>query len=66
MELFILSMTYFIYRGQIYQQKFGIAMGSPVLPIVVNVFMEALNKRPLPLTQNDIDLGFGNVTWMTH
>jgi len=36
---FILTTTYFCFRGQIYRQKFGTAMGSPVSPLVANLFM---------------------------
>ena len=39
---FVLTTTYFSFRGQIYQQKFGTAMGSPVIPIVANLYMEWL------------------------
>ena len=34
---FILSTTYFTFRGQLYRQKFGTAMGSPVSPLVANM-----------------------------
>ncbi|XP_072050071.1 uncharacterized protein [Amphiura filiformis] len=37
---FALTTTYFSFRGQVYQQKFGTAMGSPVSPIVANLYME--------------------------
>ena len=42
MELleFILTTTYFVFRDQIYCQKFGTAMGSPVSPMVADIFME--------------------------
>jgi len=30
---FILTNTYFCFSGQIYRQKFGTAMGSPVSPL---------------------------------
>ena len=42
MELldFIMSTTYFSYNGEIYQQIQGAAMGSPVLVVVSNLFME--------------------------
>ena len=42
MELlrFVLTTTYFTFRGVIYKQKFGAAMGSPVSPIIANLFME--------------------------
>ena len=36
----VLNTTYFTLRNTIYQQKFGTAMGSPVSPIVTNLFME--------------------------
>jgi len=49
MELleFILSTTYFWFNGQIYRQKFGTAMGSPVSPLVANMFMEHLERKLL-------------------
>ena len=49
MELleFVLTTTYFTFRGQIYQQKFGTAMGSPVSPIVANLFMEDLEQEAI-------------------
>ncbi|XP_072037290.1 uncharacterized protein [Amphiura filiformis] len=39
---FILSTTYFTFRGKIYRQRFGAAMGSPVSPLAANIFMEHL------------------------
>ena len=49
MELleFILNTTYFTFRDSIYQQQFGTAMGSPVSPIVANLFMEDLEQRAI-------------------
>ena len=44
---FILTTTYFIFRGQIYRQLFGTAMGSPVSPIAANIFMEALEQQAI-------------------
>jgi len=48
MELleFTLTTTYFSFRGQIYRQKFCTAMGSPVSPLVANMFMEHLEQKP--------------------
>ena len=48
-----LEATYFSFRGEIYQQVFGTAMGSPVSVIVTNLVMEdaeerALNSYPNP------------------
>ena len=37
---FVLNTTYFSWNhGQIYQQIFGYAMGSPVSPIVAKLYM---------------------------
>ena len=44
---FILTTTYFTFRGKIYRQLFGTAMGSPVSPIVANIFMEALEQKAI-------------------
>ena len=37
---FVLTTTYFLFRGNIYKQRFGAAMGSPVSPVVANLYME--------------------------
>ena len=42
-----LGCTYFTYKGQFYQQLHGCAMGSPVSPIVVNLYMEKFEKKAL-------------------
>jgi hypothetical protein len=49
MELlqFVLTTTYFIFREDIYKQKFGAAMGSPVSPIIANLFMEWLEQEAI-------------------
>ena len=44
---FCLRNTYFIFQGVFYQQIKGSAMGSPVSPIVANLFMEAFEARAL-------------------
>ena len=51
---FILTTTYFVLRGQVYQQKFGTAMGSPVSPIVANLFMEDLEQRAMETAPDDL------------
>ena len=40
-----LNCTYFTYQGKIYQQIFGTAMGSPLSPVVANLYMEDLEVR---------------------
>ena len=37
---FCLTTTYFKFRGQLYQQDHGCAMGLPVSPIIANLYME--------------------------
>ena len=40
-----LSSTYFCFQGEIYEQIEGVAMGSPLLPIVANLFMEDFEEK---------------------
>ena len=47
MLTFIANTTYFKFQGQLYQQKFGTAMGSPVSPLIANLFMEDLEKKAI-------------------
>jgi hypothetical protein len=45
--------TYFIYEGQFYKQKSGAPMGSPLSPVIANIFMEKFETDALlsaPLT----------------
>ncbi|XP_072039396.1 uncharacterized protein [Amphiura filiformis] len=44
---FILTTTYFKFRGVIYRQRFGAAMGSPVSAIIAYLFMEWLEKKAI-------------------
>ena len=39
-----LKSTFFSFRGEIYEQKEPVAMGSPLSPIVSVIFMEKLEK----------------------
>ncbi len=45
--LFKATTTYFSFRGQIYQQKFGTVMGSLVSPILANIYMEWLEGEAI-------------------
>ena len=42
-----LNSTSFVFQGQYYQQMEGEAMGSPLSPIVANIFMEQFEKEAL-------------------
>ena len=42
-----LSTTYFQFRDHHYRQKHGCAMGSPVSPIVANLYMEEVERKAL-------------------
>ena len=44
---FIHTTTYFTFRGKIFRQLFGTAMGSPVCPIAANIFLEALEQQAI-------------------
>ena len=44
---FHLNSTNFVFQGQYYQQVEGAAMGSPLSPIVANIFMENFEKEAL-------------------
>ena len=44
---FVLTTTYFSFRGIIYKQLFGAAMGSPVSPVVANLYMEFLEQQAI-------------------
>ena len=44
---FCLKSTSFVFQGQYYQQMEGAAMGSPLSPIVANIFTEKFEKEAL-------------------
>ena len=44
---FCLNNTYFVFQEQFYEQTRGAAMGSPISPIVANIFMEAFEKKAI-------------------
>ncbi|XP_047987681.1 uncharacterized protein LOC125227409 [Leguminivora glycinivorella] len=44
---FCLTSGYFVWRGEYYLQIEGVAMGSPIAPVVANLFMESFEQRAL-------------------
>ena len=44
---FCLRSTYFVFQGRYYEQTEGAAMGSPLSPIIANIYMEHFKTRAL-------------------
>ena len=61
---FCLKNTYFSFQGQFYEQVEGAAMGSPVSPIVANLYMEYLEQKALSTAPNPPP-NSGAGMWMT-
>ena len=51
---FCLKNTYFSFHDQFYEQVEGAAMGSPVSPIVANLYMEYLEQKALSTAPNPL------------
>jgi hypothetical protein len=51
---FVANTTYFKFQEEIYQQKFGTAMGSPVSPLIANLFMEDLEQKAISTSPQDL------------
>ena len=62
---FCLKNTYFSFQGQFYEQVEGAAMGSPVSPIVANLYMEYLEQKALRTAPHPTPPGSGAGMWMT-
>jgi len=45
-----LTITYFSYNNQFYEQTSGVTMGSSISPIIANTFMEYFEKEILRKT----------------
>ena len=43
---YCLRSTYFVFQGEYYEQLDGAAMGSPLSPIIANMYMESLRPKP--------------------
>ena len=65
---FCLKSTFFTFQGQYYKQVQGAAMGFPLSPVVVNIFMEEFKSRALSSSLNPprIWLGFVDNTFIVH
>jgi retron-type reverse transcriptase len=42
-----LTSTHFCFDGQFYEQTDGVAMGSPLSPVIANFFMESFEKKAI-------------------
>ena len=60
---FCLNSTSFVYQGQFYQQIPGPAMGSPLSPIVANIFMEKFEEEALATAPHPTQV-CGEGMWM--
>ena len=61
---FCLHNTYFSFQNKFYEHIEGVAMGSPVSPIIANLFMEDFQRKAL--TSAIYPPGLGTGLWMTH
>ena len=55
-----LKSTFFNFQGELYEQTCGVAMGSPLSPIIANFFMENFEQKALSMAQLKPEW------WMTH
>ena len=44
---FCLKNTHFVFQGRFYEQTKGAAMGSPLSPIIANLYMEAFEEKAI-------------------
>ena len=61
---FCLTHTYFLFQGKYYEQVQGEAMGSPISPLIANIFMEEFEVKALQSFPNPPPFGSG--LWTTH
>ena len=47
---FATSETHFLFKGKFYDQIYGIAMGSPIAPVLANLFMGHYEQATQPLS----------------
>ena len=60
---FCLHNTYFSFQNKFYEQVEGVPMGSPVSPIVANLYMESFERKAPRSANNPPRHGLG--LWMT-
>ena len=48
--------VHFLFNGQTYQQIDGVAMGSPLGPVIANIFMSELEQAVIPTLAEDVSL----------
>ena len=60
---FCLHNTYFSFQNKFYEQVEGVAVGSPVSPIVANLYMEHFERKALWFASNPPGIGLD--LWMT-
>ena len=56
---FCLKNTYFSFQGQFCEQVEGVAMGSPVSPIVANLYMEYFEQKAVSTAPHPLGSGAG-------
>ena len=54
---FCLTNTYFLFQGKYYEQVHGAAMGSPISPLIANLFMEEFEAKALQSAPHPQPLG---------
>ena len=54
---FCLNNTYFVFKDTFYEQTKGAAMGSPISPIIANIFMEAFERKALATALHPLEYG---------
>ena len=61
---FCLTHTYFLFQGKYYEQVQGAAMGSPISPLIANIFMEEFEVKALQSCPHPPPFGLG--LWTIH